>query len=399
MEIQGGGVKTLAESQLLAFEGTQGQQGPQGIRQALTPSHESAVSPRFFSLLHKGVPLKNLQEATVRICELKGSLVALNALLPAVINTLPAAALAKLMASFDAHAEAARTVMLHSDMSDVVLMTFEHEVARNRALLQRKQSPVPPTTWTGAADALLLTTTQITTCVGSLVESRASGFYFRRGDQLFLVSNRHVFADANSSHYPDRIEIGIHTDAQDLTRHAVVSLPLYRDGLSQWREAIDSGGTVDVAVLAIPSTSLPAGAVLLAFDETHLEASGEEIMIGDALTIAGFPLGFHDTIHHLAVARSASLASAYGVRFQRQGYFLTDARTHRGSSGSPVVRRRTGASQVTSPMCWQLLGVHSTRMDMSNRDQIQDESLGLNCAWYADVLLTLTAGGLPQSAS
>jgi hypothetical protein len=28
---------------------------------------------------------------------------------------------------------------------------------------------------------------------------------------------------------------------------------------------------------------------------------------------------------------------------------------------------------------------------MKTRDLEQDESLGLNCAWYADILLTLTA--------
>ena len=44
-----------------------------------------------------------------------------------------------------------------------------------------------------------------------------------------------------------------------------------------------------------------------------------------------------------------------------------------------------------APLPWQLLGVHSARMDMGNRDRVQDESLGLNCAWYADILLTLTA--------
>ena len=38
----------------------------------------------------------------------------------------------------------------------------------------------------------------------------------------------------------------------------------------------------------------------------------------------------------------------------------------------------------------KLLGVHSARMDMLARDQQQDESLGLNCAWYASILLTLT---------
>jgi hypothetical protein len=29
-------------------------------------------------------------------------------------------------------------------------------------------------------------------------------------------------------------------------------------------------------------------------------------------------------------------------------------------------------------------------MDMGGRDARLDETLGLNCAWYADVLLTLT---------
>ncbi|MFZ4550433.1 MAG: S1 family peptidase [Aquabacterium sp.] len=331
--------------------------------------------------------MKNLQEATERICELKGSLIALDALLPSVIDALPESALANLVTSFDAHAEIARTAMLHSEMSDVVLMTFEQEVARNRALLQRSQKSASHVMWTGAADALLLTTTQITTFLGGQALSCASGFFFRRDGNLFLVSNRHVFADAGNGHFPDRVEIGLHTDAQNLTSHTVVSLPLYKDGLCLWREAVDTGGVVDVAVLLMPASLLPIEAIFLAFDETHLEPTGSDVVIGDALTIAGFPLGFHDTIHHLPVARSASLASAYGVRFQQQGYFLTDARTHRGSSGSPVVRRR----QLNSPICWQLLGVHSTRMDMKDRDVVRDESLGLNCAWYADVLLTLTA--------
>jgi hypothetical protein len=337
--------------------------------------------------------VKNLQEATERICELKGSQVALEALVPAVIEALSPSARARLMASFDTHAEAARTVMLHADISDIVLLSFERDIARHRAVLQGGRRPdhhaTPPP---AAVDALLLTTTRIGTFAGSCALTNGSGFFFRRGERLFLVSSRHVFADAENTHFPDRIEIGVHTDTQDMTRHAVVSLPLYRDGLRLWREATDSGGAVDVAALEIAPAHLPADAALHAFDETHLDARDEQVAIGDALTIAGFPLGFHDTVHHLAVARSASIASAYGIRFQRQGWFLTDARMHRGSSGAPVVRRRTHAG-TAAPPGWQLLGVHSTRMDMRTRDQAQDESLGLNCAWYADVLTALTAGG------
>lgn len=337
--------------------------------------------------------MKNLQEATERICELKGSQVALDALVPAVIEALCASTRLRVMESFDAHAEAARTVMLHADISDLVLSSFERDVARNRAVLQGCMRPDLSKTLPATLDALLLTTTRISTFSGSRVLTSASGFFFRRDDRLYLVSNRHVFADTESSHFPDRFEIGVHTDMQDLTRHAVISLPLYRDGFGRWREATDSGGPVDIAAIELPAGSLPADAVLQAFDETHLDTRAEEVAIGDALTIAGFPLGFHDTIHHLAVARSASIASAYGVRFQRQGCFLTDARTHRGSSGSPVVRRRTNERSAAPTSSWQLLGVHSTRMDMRTRDQSQDESLGLNCAWYADVLPTLTGGG------
>jgi hypothetical protein len=37
-----------------------------------------------------------------------------------------------------------------------------------------------------------------------------------------------------------------------------------------------------------------------------------------------------------------------------------------------------------------LLGVHSARLDLGSRDLLLDEALGLNCAWYADIVMTLT---------
>jgi hypothetical protein len=39
---------------------------------------------------------------------------------------------------------------------------------------------------------------------------------------------------------------------------------------------------------------------------------------------------------------------------------------------------------------WMLLGIHSSRLDVGTRDASIDEELGLNCAWFADVLLALT---------
>jgi len=239
-------------------------------------------------------------------------------------------------------------------------------------------------------ESLLLTATQISTFDGARLLTRASGFYFARDDRLFLVTSRHVVIDKPSAHFPDRIEIELHIDEVNLTRSTGFSVPLYRDGKSIWRQGRDTGGEIDVAVIELNRAALPESAVLRPFTPEHLQASLHDIEVGAALLIVGFPLGFHDTLHHLPVVRQAVIASSFGLRFQGQGYFLTDARTHRGTSGAPVVMRAAASEVGGGDLPWKLLGVHSSRLDMLTRDEQQDESLGLNCAWYADILLTLT---------
>lgn len=238
-------------------------------------------------------------------------------------------------------------------------------------------------------DEALFGVTRVLTFAGAQGLTSASGFFFERDGRLFLVTSRHVLFDAPSGHAPDRIEIEMHTDPRDLTQRATLSILLYRDGLAVWRQARDSGGEVDVAALELDRSAMPAGCVVRPFGPQHLAVGFDLFEVGDRLAIPGFPLGFFDTVHHLPVVRQASVASAYGTRFQGLGFFLTDARMHRGSSGSPVLAR-VDAGSTRRPR-WCLLGVHSSRMDMATRDATQDESLGLNCAWYADVLMTLTA--------
>jgi Trypsin-like peptidase domain len=240
-------------------------------------------------------------------------------------------------------------------------------------------------------EPLLLTATQISTFDGNRLLTKASGFFFARAERLYLVTSRHVLIDEPSEHRPDRIEIELHLDATNLTRSTGFSVLLYREGRGIWRQGTDSGGQIDVAVIELERDALPAAVSLRAFTPAHLQASLDDIEVGTALLIVGFPLGFHDTVHHLPVVRQAAIASSFGLRFQGQGYFLTDARTHRGTSGAPVVMRAAPAGRSQGELPWKLLGVHAARMDMQTRDQQQDESLGLNCAWYADILLTLTA--------
>jgi hypothetical protein len=239
-------------------------------------------------------------------------------------------------------------------------------------------------------ESILLTAARLLTFEQKRPLTNASSFFFERDGRLFLVTSRHVMIDEPSKHFPDRIEIELHMDAGNLADSTGFSIPLYRNGKSIWRQGTDGGGEIDVAVIELERAALPKSAVYRAFTPAHLQASDNEAGIGSSLLILGFPLGFHDTLHHMPLVRHAIIASSFGLRFRGLGYFLTDARTHRGTSGAPVVMRSHVTADSGDDLPWKLLGIHSARIDAGTRDPDLDEALGLNCAWYADILMKLT---------
>ena len=239
-------------------------------------------------------------------------------------------------------------------------------------------------------ESLLLTAARVLTFDQQRALTNASGFFFERDERLFLVTSRHVLVDEPSQHFPDRIQIELHIDRDNIAKSTGFSIPLYRDGRSIWRQGLDTAGEIDVAAIEIERHALPDTTVYRAFTPGHLHRPPEQIEVGTALLVVGFPLGFHDALHHMPVVRHAVVASSFGLRFQGEGYFLTDARTHRGTSGAPVVMRVAGDDPTLGDLPWMLLGVHSARLDLGTRDLELDEALGLNCAWYADILPTLT---------
>lgn len=245
-------------------------------------------------------------------------------------------------------------------------------------------------------ESILLTTVRLLTFIDQQMLTSATGFFFERDHRLFLVTSRHVMHDRPSKHFPNRLEIELHIDPVNMTRSTGFSIPLYRDGLSLWRQGVDTAGEIDVAAIELERAALPATSVYRAFTPEHLLQPSEQVEVGTSLLVVGFPLGFHDTLHHMPVARHAVIASSFGMRFKGEGYFLTDARTHRGTSGAPVVAKITdvkssNTKSINGDLQWMLLGVHSARLDVGTRDMKLDEALGLNCAWYPDILLTLTA--------
>jgi len=249
-----------------------------------------------------------------------------------------------------------------------------------------------------AVEPVLLTITQITTRRQHQTLTKATGFFFRREQRLFLITNRHVVIDEASGHHPDEILIRLFNAADNLTQSADFSIPLFNGPLSKtqpnsplasWIEASDSSGTTDVVAIELQQDALPKSVVYEAFSPATLCAPEAVVEVGSLLMVPGFPLGFEDSLHHLPVVRQATLASSFGLRFQGMGYFLTDAVTHRGISGAPVIRRVASGPPAQPAFHWELLGIHAARLDVA-RDLQLDSALGLNCAWYADILLTLT---------
>lgn len=239
-------------------------------------------------------------------------------------------------------------------------------------------------------ESLPLAVTHVTTMLGQKPLTNATGFFFEREGRLFVVTSRHVVLDEPSDHHPDRIEIELHVDPVNLGETVQFSIPLYRQGKSVWREGLDSAGAIDVVAVQLERAALPKTLLMHAFTPAHLVGKLDQVEMGSSVLIVGFPLGVHDTLHRLPVARQSVIASAFGIRFQGKGYFLTDARLHRGTSGAPVVARKAASGDGRSDFPWMLLGVHASRLDVANRDSSQDESLDLNFAWYADILMTLT---------
>jgi S1-C subfamily serine protease len=239
-------------------------------------------------------------------------------------------------------------------------------------------------------ESLLLAVTRVSTLLGEKQLTNATGFFFARDDKLFLVTNRHVVLDEASDHRPNWLKIELHVDPENVAVTTQFAIPLYRETEPVWRQGVDSAGTVDVVALQLERAALPNKLLLQPFTSDHLVEQLDEIEVGTRVLVVGFPLGFHDTLHHLPVVRQAVIASAFGIRFQGQGYFLTDAQMHRGTSGAPVVARVTTQRSGRGELPWMLLGIHAARMDVTNRDTEQDERLNLNCAWYADVIMTLT---------
>ena len=143
-----------------------------------------------------------------------------------------------------------------------------------------------------AADPLFLCVTRVSTFWQGSALTNASGFFFERGARLYLVTSRHVVIDEPSNHLPDRLEIELHTDAENL---ALSDRPI-RCRCTRRQErcgarAATRGASIDVAVIELDRSRAAAGVVLRAFTPAHLCATCSDVRVGEPLLVVGFPAG------------------------------------------------------------------------------------------------------------
>ncbi len=85
--------------------------------------------------------MKNLHDATVMICDLKGSQLALETLVTALLRVVPTDRREPLLRTFEVNTEVARTALLHTLISEHTLGAFDRDVARWAALVSSSTPP------------------------------------------------------------------------------------------------------------------------------------------------------------------------------------------------------------------------------------------------------------------
>lgn len=230
-------------------------------------------------------------------------------------------------------------------------------------------------------DEMYFRVAKIQTAAGGQTLTNATGFFFLQDRFLYLVTSRHVVINEVASHHPDRLTVSLHASNEDLRQRHELSIPLYVDGVPQWWQHANTAA--DVVAVAVNDPQVLSSHFVRTFDGKDILEPAAPLPLGQVVLIPGFPLGFHDTLNNLPIVRSATIASSFAHPFKGQPYFLTDARLHRGMSGSPVIAL---VSTPAGPPAWRLLGIHSSALDVSDRDPAQDERLALNTAWYASLI-------------
>ncbi|RBI63627.1 hypothetical protein DMJ13_03595 [halophilic archaeon] len=246
-------------------------------------------------------------------------------------------------------------------------------------------------------------------------EGGGTGFFLNYRGKTYIVTNRHVVDPEDVSPTEARIWFRDYDDLES-TRH--FDIPLKHGEGVDWYGHI-YGDQIDIAIVPINQklSTLEEGfynnAITgsLAFTREHY--IHDNIVPDNNVTILGYPGDFADRSTFFPIKRNALISSPYGRPFDGKPYFVTDARMHPGTSGSPVIMTDRGIQNTQGEVPEErikevyLLGVHSATFyrdagdDLNTGTQLwtepQDSSAegskktrrtkyDLNVAWYPKLI-------------
>ena len=185
-------------------------------------------------------------------------------------------------------------------------------------------------------DPIFLTTTKIVRVSGAREIGSATGFFYTKNNEIFLITNKHViygdkFAETDAKPEIDKVKIILHTNVADLTQNDTETINLFDGTKILWKEHKQK----NIDVICIPINLDRAKYHFLTVSDDVLDTAGLKLHF-EKLFIMGYPLGWSDTTHNLPITRIGHLSSPFGVPFDGKPYMLGDVETHPGMSGSPV---------------------------------------------------------------
>jgi Trypsin-like peptidase domain len=200
-----------------------------------------------------------------------------------------------------------------------------------------------------ALDALTLTTVPIRTFFNDIELSLATGFVYRRREQLYLVTNWHVLTARNAetgAHLhkggarPNRLRAQFNLTVANFGKEEIEiklrddnDAPLWLVHPVHPRHGNDK--RIDVAAIPLgPSTDKRTFAL---YPINDLASDKLKIVIGMDVFILAYPFGAKPP--GFPVWKRGSIASEPDLVRLTDGYYLVDTASRPGMSGSPVVLR------------------------------------------------------------
>ena len=235
--------------------------------------------------------------------------------------------------------------------------------------------------------SFLHSVTRITSIQNGQQISIATGFFYARNEDIYLVTNRHVVLD---NARPDTLRVRLHSDPNDMTRNTDFDIPLSSRQQVRWHDHPDyRANGIDIAVVEVDRQALENGHVFTTLSALHFLHQRFAVLPAEDVMIIGFPEGYSDRLHNLPVIRNAMISSVYGIDFDGEPYFLVDANLHCGMSGSPVITKpksswptNEGIYRYTSGSVYFLGVLSSEALYPPGRPQ----PLGLGHVWYAHLI-------------